>query len=83
LTEGTGWVENNTGKRYKENRDKEKDINKEESAQRSPADDENKAAILILSENIINLSKAMIKKEIYESLQRIEPEQKLKQRNNP
>jgi hypothetical protein len=68
LTEGTGWVENHTGKRYKENRDKEKDINREESAQRSPADDENKAAILILSENIINLSKAMIKKEIYESL---------------
>jgi hypothetical protein len=49
----------------------------------SPADDEQKAMSLMLSEHLINLAKAMTEKEISESLQRTEPEQKLKQRKNP
>jgi hypothetical protein len=38
---------------------------------------------LMLREHLINLVEAMIEKDISESLQRTEPEQKLRQRKNP
>jgi hypothetical protein len=38
---------------------------------------------LILGEHLINLAKAMTEKEISESLQRTEPEQKLKRERIP
>ena len=59
------------------------DRDREENTQSSPTDDEQKAANLMLSQHLINLAKAMTEKEIFESLQRTEPEQKLKQRKNP
>jgi hypothetical protein len=46
-------------------------------------DDEQKVASLMLSEHLINLAKAITEREISESSQRTEPEQKLKQRKNP
>jgi hypothetical protein len=49
----------------------------------SQAENEQKAASLMLRKHLINLVEAIIERKISESLQRTEPEQKLKQRKNP
>jgi hypothetical protein len=59
-----------------------KDIQKE-NARSSRAGNEQKAASLMLSEHLINLAEAITENKISESLQRTEPEQKLKQRKSP
>jgi hypothetical protein len=48
-----------------------------ENARNSPVENEPKAMILMLRKHMINLIKAMKKKEIFESMQRMGPEHKV------
>jgi hypothetical protein len=54
-----------------------------DNAQSSQAENEQKTVSLMLSEHLTNLVEAIKKKKIFESLQRTEPKQKLKQRKIP